>query len=311
MALTLTEGELYTTTHMYRTLIDRLVKESKILEKLPFVSILGNSLTYDTVTTRSDAAFYAVSDTWVESTPSLTQATVALKKLGGDAQVDNFILDTRADQIDIKGAVLDDKVKAVQEAFLDQFYYGTDIDAKGFAGLQSLISSTTYNTVHAGATTGTALSIDKLRTAIDLITGFKAQAIVMGKEIRRKLSVYLDSVGDKFPMLSDHIFGGFLPAFDGIPIIVDDHILNTEVAASGAYSAPTGGGNTTIFVLTFGEQGACGVQGKNGIQMEPLGNMETKDAQAWRIKWYCGLMFKNLRSCAKVDGIVSAGTVTA
>jgi len=79
VSLTLTEGELYSVTDMQRAVIDRLVKDSPVLQKLGFVTILGNSLTYDTITTDSSAKFYSVNDTWVESTPSITQATASLK----------------------------------------------------------------------------------------------------------------------------------------------------------------------------------------------------------------------------------------
>jgi len=76
--LQLTQTNKYSTTTLQKYVIDRLAKEDPILENLPFESLLGNSLTYDTVTTRSGAAFYSVGDIWAESTPTITQATVTL-----------------------------------------------------------------------------------------------------------------------------------------------------------------------------------------------------------------------------------------
>lgn len=149
MALTLTEGELYSTTDMLsRTVIDRLVKDDPILTRLGFEALLGNSDTYLQVTTRSGAGVYEVGDTWTESTPSVTPNTVTLKILGGDADVDNFLMETRSNKLDLKGTVLNDKTLAVKELFLDLFYYGTAFDASGFSGLHQLMTSTTYNTVN-------------------------------------------------------------------------------------------------------------------------------------------------------------------
>lgn len=310
MALTLTEGELYSTTEMQRAVIDRLVKDSEVLKRLGFATILGNSLTYDTITTDSTAAFRSVGDTWTESTPSVTQATATLKILGGDADVDNFLLKTRSNKIDLQGTVLSNKVKAVQYKFIDSFFYGTALDAASFSGLHQLMTSTTYNTVHAGSGTGTALSLVLLRSAIDLIVGFKPQVLVMSKTLRRYIGTYLDSVGSAFPRGVDQ-FGAPCEMFDRTPIITDDHILNTETAASGAFSAATGGANTTIFALTFDDMAACGIHSGEGVQVEPLGTLETKDASRWRIKWYVSMMLQNLRSCSKMDGIIAAGTVTA
>lgn len=315
MALqTLTEGNKYSTTELQRAVIDRLVQDSRVLEKLPFESLLGNSLTYNTITTDSGATFYGVGDTWQESTPELTQATVTLKILGGDADVDNFLLKTRSNKSDLKGTVLENKIKAVQYKFLDTFYYGdATTNALEFSGLHKLLSSTTYNTVLAGATTGTALSMAKVRAAIDLLPQYArdgVSAMFMSKAMRRAISTYLDSIGDKFPSIMT-VWGRQAESFDGIPIFVDDHIVNTELPSSGAYSAKTGGSATSIFILSFGALNCCGVQGDSGVETIPLGDLETKDAQRWRIRWYTGLKLEDIRSCAKVDGILPASTVTA
>ncbi len=313
MALTLVEGNKYSTTKLQAVVVDLLVKESKIMEHLPFETILGNSLTYNKITTDAGASFYDVGDTWIESTMVLTQATATLKIMGGDADLDNFLLKTRSNITDMKTQVVDNKIKAVKNKFLDTFFYGNaTTDPKTFDGLQVLIADagTYYNTVHAGSGTGTALSVAKLRQAIDYITGFTADYIVMTKAMRRGLSVYLDSIGDKFPTGRDK-WGQPAMMWDSIPIIVDDNLLDTETAGSGAYSAKTGGANTTIFILSFDNMSVCGIHSGDMIQVENLGALETKDATRIRIKWYVGLKFENLRSSAKVDGIVSAGAVTA
>ena len=203
--LTLAEGNKYSRTELERVVVDLLVKESPILEKLQFEELLGNSLTYNQVTTRSTASFYDVGDTWGESTPVLTPQTVVLKILGEDADVDNFVARTRSNIIDVLATILEDKVKAVQEKFLDTFYYGVASGTKTFDGLHTLIASTTYNTVHAGAGTGTALSMLKLDEAIDMIKGFKPQLVVMSKLMRRRITVYLNSVGDKFTAMRNDL----------------------------------------------------------------------------------------------------------
>ena len=311
MALTIIEGNKYSTTELAGYVIDRLAKPSPIMMKLPFVEVLGNSFTYNTVTTRSGAAFYGVGDTWTESTPTITQATAALTILGGDADVDNFLKATRSNKLDLQGEVMADKIKAVRETFLDSFYYGDDSsNPKQFDGLQVLLSSTTYNTVHAGTGTGSVLSIVKLQQAIDLITGWDPTHLVMTKTMRRYINVYLDSIGDKFTTVRNE-YGKMIEYFRGMEIVTDDQLLNTETAASGAYSAATGGANTSIFILSFDAKACCGIQGPNGVETILIGDLETKDAQRHRIRWYCGLKLEDLRSCAKVDGITAAGTVTA
>lgn len=312
MALTLTEGNKYSRTELAGYVIDRLGKETEVLSKLPFVEILGNSWTYDTFTTRSTANFYSVGDTWVESTPVMTQATASLVILGKDADIDNFIRKTRSNILDVKGEILGESIKAVSEKFMDTFWYGgvTSVNAKEFDGLQTLIANTTYNTIHAGTTSGSALSVVKLQQAIDLITFNTPTDLFMTKAMRRGINVYLDSIGDKFTAVRNE-YGKMIEYFRGLKITTDDHLLDTETASTGAYSASTGSDNSTIFILSFGPKAVCGIQGPDQVETIPLGDLETKDAQRWRIRWYCGLKFEDLRSCAKLDGITTASTVTA
>ena len=314
MALTLAQGNEYSTTEMQRAVIDRLVKDSEILQRLPFVAILGNSLTYDTITTDAGADFYSVGDTWTESTPDVTQATAALKILGGDADVDNFLLKTRSNKIDLQGTVLGNKVKAVQYKFLDTLYYGNaTTNTKEFNGLQLLLASTTYNTVQSATANGdgAAATIAKMRQTKDLITGWKPDVMAMSKTMRRLLSTYLDSVGSAFPRGVDR-FGNQVEMFDNTPIIVDDHILNTESTTDlGVYESSTTDDQTTIYFLTFDEMACCGIHSGDGVQVEEIGNLETKDAKRWRVKWYPSMMFQDLRSCSKYIGILSGSAVTA
>ena len=274
---------------------------------LPFVEVLGNSWTYDTITTRSTASFYTVGDTWAESTPVVTQTTALLKVLGGDANIDNFLLATRANKLDLKGEVLNDRITSIKEKFMDTFYYGDDsADTKSFDGLHLLMSSTTYNTVQEATDgNGGAGSSAALQQAIDLIHGFDASHLLMAKTTRRLMNTYLDGVGSAFTAVRDE-YGRIIEYFRGLKIAVDDHITITESTTdAGIYESSTDDDQTSIFVATFAPKAFCGIQGPNSVETVPLGDLETKDAQGYRIKWYCGLKFEDLRSCAKYIGILS------
>lgn len=265
------------------------------------------------VTTDSSAQFYSVNEDWVESTPVLTQDTAKLMILGKNADVDNFLLKTRSNKIDLKGTVLANGVKAVQYKYLDTFWYGDDsTNTKLFDGMQVLMTSTTYNTVQEATDgDGGACSMAKIREAIDLIKGRRPELVVMAPTIRRLISTYLDSVGANFQRTEDR-FGKFVEAFDGIPIVKDDHLLITESTTdAGAYESSTDDDQATIFVLAFDEDAVQGIQGPDSIETIPLGDLEAKDANRWRIRWYCGLMFQNLRASAKYCGILSGSAAEA
>ena len=136
MALTLTEGAKLSNDVLQQGVIETVIKDSPILQRLPFIEIVGNGLTYNRENAAATAAFYAVGDTWAESTPTFTQVTASLTILGGDADIDNYIARTRSNVQDIEAAVVELKAKAVQQQFDDTFVNGdTGDDAKSFNGI--------------------------------------------------------------------------------------------------------------------------------------------------------------------------------
>ena len=47
-----------------------------------------------------------------------------------------------------------------------------------------------------------------------------------------------------------------------------------------------------------------GNRGRSGIAVGPLGELETKDATRWRIKWYAGVAVFSMLGVARVKGIL-------
>ena len=63
------------------------------------MEVTGTAVTYNREATMPAATFYDVGDTWTEATPTFTQVTTALRIMGGDADVDNFLQATYADPL--------------------------------------------------------------------------------------------------------------------------------------------------------------------------------------------------------------------
>jgi hypothetical protein len=321
MALTLVEGAKYSNDILQKGVIEELVKDDPLLERLQFKDIRGNGLTYNTESTLSGADFYAVGDTWIESTSAVTQKTAVTRILGGDADVDNFLRATRSDQQDLMTEQITAKVKAIRRTFLDMAIYGDiDTDTKGFDGLHSLMTSATLNTVAVGGSSGSpaALSLLKVEQALDLIKNGKADVVMMTKQMRREINQYLNGVGG---ITKSDIQGKTVQTLFDIPIVVSDHLSDDEScdkAFGSVYGHNDGDGvglgdddnSTSIFLLQFAPYGFTGVQSKP-VTTERFAKLETKDAARVRIKWYPSVMLQSLISCAKVTGIAPSTTVTA
>src|SRR3972149_3826892 len=139
MALTLAEAAKLSNDVLLTGVIETVIKESPILQSLPFIEIVGNGLTYNQENAAPTASFFDVGDTWTESTPTFTQQTATLKILGGDADIDNFLKATRSNLQDLEAAVVQLKAKALQSKFDDTFVNGdTSQDAKSFDGIDKL-----------------------------------------------------------------------------------------------------------------------------------------------------------------------------
>jgi Phage capsid family len=307
MALTLAEAAKLSNDVVLQGVIETVVKESRVLDVLPFVEMAGNALTYNRENAMATAAFFDVGDTWTESTPTFTQVMATLKILGGDADVDQYIATTRSNVQDIEAAVLELKAKAVAHEFEDEFIYGdTGVDAKGFDGLHALVPAG-QQTHQGSGSTPAALSLKKLDEMIDLVKPGKPDLLLMTRRTRRGISAYARSLTSPVQYESAG-FGQRVMFYDGVPVIESDFMVDTETISSAAFAAKTGGASSSVFAFKAGEGRLAGLT-NGGIQVEEVGALETKDARRWRCKWYVSLALFSTLALARLDGVSSADVV--
>jgi hypothetical protein len=131
MAMTKAEAAKLTQDLLLRGVIETIIKESQLLQLLPFMEVTGTAVTYNREATLPAASFFDVGDTWTEATPTFTTVTAALKIMGGDADVDNFLQATYADPTDLEAEVIASRSRSVAHKFLDGFYNGDSaVDTK-------------------------------------------------------------------------------------------------------------------------------------------------------------------------------------
>jgi len=302
MALTLAEASKLSNDLLLQGIIETIVKESPILQALPFIEITGNGLTYNQEKTLPDIDFYDVGDVWGESTPTFEQLTANLKIMGGDADVDNFLRTTRSNIQDLEASVVELKAKALKNKFEDTFIYGnSSVNAKQFDGIRKLINTGAAGAqlVAAGAS-GAALTLAMLDQLIDTIRGGKPDLLLMSRRSRRKINALVRAGGGMMETDRDQ-WGNFIQFWDGIPVAVSDWILDTHVVAGSVETNATGGICSTIYALQMGEGGLCGLSAPGFITVEPIGSLETKDASRNRIKWYVSLaLFSSIKAGALI-----------
>ncbi len=302
MSMNLVEAEKLSNDVLLQGVIETIIKNSPILQLLPFIQIVGNGLSYTRETALPTVDFYDVGDTWVESTPTFTKPTATLKILGGDADVDNYLKATRSNIQDLEAAVIEQKAKALRHEFEKQFLYGNATTSpKQFDGIIKLIdTATASDQVIAAGATGATLTLTMLDELIDSIRGGKPDMLLMSRRSRRKIQSLARAAGNNLE-IGQSMLGEFLQLYNGIPVAVSDWILDTHNVASSLEDSYTSDADSTIYALQFGEGALCGISSPEMIQVERLGSLETKDASRTRLKWYVSLaLFASVKAAALI-----------
>jgi hypothetical protein len=293
VALTLAEASKLSNDVLLAGVIETIIKDSPILQVLPFIEIVGNGLTYNRENAAASAAFYDVGDEWSESTPTFTQVTATLKIVGGDADIDNFLLSTRSNLQDLEAAVVQLKAKAVQQKFEDTFVNGSvSVDARSFDGIDRLCDS--GQSISMGVN-GAALTLSRLDELVDLVKGGKPDILLMSKRSRRTLNNLARTAGG-FLEADRNEFGQMVQFYDGIPVGICDYISDSQTVGTSSDCS-------TVYALALGEGALAGLTSPGGLQIERVGSLETKDATRTRIKWYCSMALFNTLKLARLTGI--------
>ncbi|HBF7594796.1 TPA: phage major capsid protein [Clostridioides difficile] len=267
MGLSLTESAKLSTDMLQKGVILTMAKQSPVLEKLPFMEIVGNGYSYNLVGELPEVGFRAVNTGYTEAGATVSREVEHLVILGGDVDVDTFIAKTRGNVNDIRAIQTELKAKATARAFEKNFFTGdTSSDANAFDGLDKRI------TKGKGTEIKGALSLDALNELLDAVVD-GADVLYMSKKTRRDVMALLQASNHYIENGSDS-FGRMVNMYGGIEIrAVEDGLVE----------------DGKIYAIKFGqEQYVCGLT-NGGIQVKDLGELETKPCYRTRIEFFCGL----------------------
>lgn len=307
---------------MVKGVMETILKESPILNWIPFRELVGNSLIENWELTMPTVAWRSVGEDWTEDTGETVDVAFVLKILGGDVDTDRFAARTRSSINEQHVVDVEAKAKAMAHEWEDSFIYGLASGTKEPNGLHYLAStygvgdgtygsSTPQIISMAANSTPLVLTTAKMDDLVELVSG--ADILLMRTAIKNKLSQYLRTVGSY--MTTREQYGKLWPCWgdEQIPLVTSDWLLQTETitAAAGAYSAPTGGTASSIFAIRFGDgDGICGLQGGE-MWKRHWKELEAKNAMRTRFGWYVGHMMSGGPDClARLTGVKNAA-VTA
>jgi hypothetical protein len=314
MAVTLAEAALLSTNDLQRGVIETFVQASPVLDRIPLLTIEGNAYAYNSEATLPGVAFRSVNEAYTESTGTVVQRTETLAILGGDADVDRFIVQTRGNLNDQRATQTAMKVKAASYKFQDTFINGdVAVDPKSFDGLKKRL---TGSQVLDAATNGLGPVaaghdfFDALDALVAQVPGLNAGngALYANSAVIAKIMSSARRLGGA-DMITEALTGKRVATYNGVPLL---DIGKTAAGADIITRTETQGTATnasSIYAVKFGQdEGDQAVTGltNGGVQVDDLGQLETKPAYRTRIEFYCGVATFGGQAAARLRGVLTA-----
>lgn len=317
MAITLVEAAKLSTTHLQRGVIETFVQSSPILDRIPLLTIQGNAYAYNEEAALPGVAFRSVNEAYTESTGTVNQKSESLVILGGDADVDRFIVQTRGDLNDQRAVQTAMKVKSASYKFSDSFFNGdVAVDPKGFDGLKKRLTGAQ---VIDTATNGAAINTDDTtrHAFFDLLDGLVAQvpgldgsngALYANASIIAKIRSAGRRIGG-VEMVREDMTGKRVLQWNGIPILDPG---STAAGAGILAQTETQGSSSvasSIYAVRYGQdEGDQAVTGltNGGVQVDDMGQLQEKPAYRTRIEFYTGLALFGGKAAARLRGVLAS-----
>lgn len=314
MAVTLAQAALLSTNDLQRGVVETFVQESPVLDRLPLMDIEGNAYAYNSEGTLPGVAFRSVNEAYVESTGTVNQATESLVILGGDADVDRFIVQTRGNLNDQRAVQTRLKVKAASYKYQDTFFNGdVAVDTKSFDGLKKRLTGAQvidYATNGSGVNTDDTVrnaffdAIDALIAAVPGL-GPSNGAIYANASILGKIRSAGRRIGGT-DMVNEDMTRKRVLTWQGIPILDPGNNLAGTAILPQTETQGTATDASSVYAVKFGEDetdgGVTGLT-NGGVMVDDLGFLQSQPVYRTRIEFYCGLALFSGKAAARLRGV--------
>ncbi len=308
MALTLLEAAKLNPGDVYRDgVIETFVRNADILRVLPFVPIQGSTYHYNTEGELPGIAFRGVNESYAEGVGVINPEADPVKDVGGDMDVDKFIVSTQGeDQRSVHEAM---KIKAAAQKIAYTVVKGDSAsNNKEFDGLQVRLTGDQILSNNTGSGGG-ALSLIKLDEAIERVD--EPTHLLMSKAMRRRLTASTRTTGvSGYLTTSKDEFGRQITMYNDLPILIADQNGNASpaLAFDETYSGGGGSTGTSIYVLSLQPGMMFGIQNKP-LEARDLGELQTKPVYRTRVDWYAGMAVAHPRAASRLYDVSDAAVV--
>lgn len=299
-------------------ILSTFAEASPLLAAMPMVSVQGNSFAWTREAGLGSVQFRAVNGSYTEGAGTVETRTVPLKIIGGDLDVDRYLVQTHGQEIRSAHETMKAKLLAQRIAYeivkgSVTAAGGATADVNGFDGLQVRYGGGFgANAVVDGGENadqiiqnsgGAALSIKSLDEAIQAVDN--PTHLLMAKKTKVNMTAFMRSSASLATSRDE--FGRIITTYAGLPILEAD-ILGTSTGLQGLGFNENNDSSTSIYVLSATDMGLQMVQ--NGvIEVRDLGEQDSKPVFRTRVEWYCNVVDIHPRCVARLYDISDATAI--
>jgi len=249
----------------------------------------------------------------------VNQSTESLVILGGDADVDRFIVQTRGNLNDQRAVQTRMKVKAASYLYQDTFFNGdVSVNSKSFDGLKKRLTGS--QVIDAGVNGAPVLgnggtdaqaffdALDALVAAVPGLDGTNgaiyANAALIGK---------IRSAGRRLggvDMVREDMTGKRIVTWNGIPILdPGQNLAGANILPQTETQGTATGTASSVYAVKFGQDetdgGVTGLT-NGGVMVDDLGMLQSQPVYRTRIEFYCGLGVFGGKAAARLRGVLNS-----
>ncbi|UVX69096.1 MAG: capsid family protein [Bacteriophage sp.] len=276
--ISLAQSVKMTQNELQAGVIEILATESKLLNILPFMNVVGSGYSYNVENNLGSASFRNVNEKYNATELTTDLRTEALVILGDEAVVDTFQIATHSNINDLMAIEVALRTKAIAHKYEKTFVQGKG-DTKDFKGiLYRYLHSSANEVQEAQVLEATESIIDDIDVLLDSVLG-GADCLIMNKKTRRALTKLARNSCE----YKQGEFGTQFTLYGGIPIVdLEGDLLEDNI----------------VIACRLGvKEAVCGLQ-NGSIVVTPLGQMEGQPQLKTRLEWFCGMAIFNDKTVA-------------
>ena len=299
-------------------ILQTFAQASPLLGAIPLVNVQGNSFAWTREANLGAVQFRAVNGSYTEAAGTVETRTVPLKIIGGDLDVDRYLVQTHGSEV--RSAHETMKATLLAQTIAYQIIKGSvtaaggaTADPNGFDGLQVRYGGGFGATavVDGGENAdqiiqnsgGAALSIKSLDEAIQAVDN--PTHLLMAKKTKVNITAFMRSSASLATSRDE--FGRIITTYAGLPILEAD-VLGTSTGLQGLGFNENNDSSTSIYVLSATDMGLQMVQ-NGGIEVRDLGEQDSKPVFRTRVEWYCNVVDIHPRCVARLYDISDATAI--